>query len=178
MLGRWAGLLVYASLLIYLLGALTAYVTFGGIAVESLTGLPFWAGTLAYWLAGSYIVWRGAKSVGTSELVMVFAFLSLLAAVVAVLIALPLFKTENLHELAPAWFLNRGKDPETGREMHLIGSELVLAARRDVDLMKKLKSWKGVRHSLGLKVRGQRTVTTGRFGATAGVTKKKATGGK
>ncbi len=36
-LGRWAGLLVYASLLIYLLGALTAYVTFGGIAVESLT---------------------------------------------------------------------------------------------------------------------------------------------
>jgi hypothetical protein len=31
--GRWAGLLVYASLLIYLLGALTAYVTFGGTAV-------------------------------------------------------------------------------------------------------------------------------------------------
>lgn len=85
----------------------------------------------------------------------------------------------NLHELAPAWFLNRRKDPETGREMHLIGSELVLAARRDVDLMKKLKSWKGVRHSLGLKVRGQRTVTTGRFGTTAGVTKKKAApGGK
>jgi len=39
-LGRSAGLLVYASLLIYLLGALTAYVTFGGIAVESLTGIP------------------------------------------------------------------------------------------------------------------------------------------
>ncbi|ABO08397.1 30S ribosomal protein S13 [Pyrobaculum calidifontis] len=85
----------------------------------------------------------------------------------------------NLHELAPAWFLNRRKDPETGRDLHLIGSELVLAAKRDVDLMKKLKSWKGIRHSLGLKVRGQRTVTTGRFGATAGVTKKKAApGGK
>jgi len=83
----------------------------------------------------------------------------------------------NLHELAPAWFLNRRKDPETGRDLHLIGSELVLAAKRDVDLMKKLKSWKGIRHALGLKVRGQRTVTTGRFGATAGVTKKKA-GGK
>ena len=39
-LGRSAGLLVYASLLIYLLGTLTAYVTFGGIAVESLTGIP------------------------------------------------------------------------------------------------------------------------------------------
>ncbi|WP_148682639.1 30S ribosomal protein S13 [Pyrobaculum ferrireducens] len=83
----------------------------------------------------------------------------------------------NLHELAPAWFLNRRKDPETGRDIHLIGSELVLAAKRDVDLAKKLKSWRGVRHSLGLKVRGQRTVTTGRFGATAGVTKKKAAAG-
>ncbi|MGC9130598.1 MAG: 30S ribosomal protein S13 [Pyrobaculum sp.] len=83
----------------------------------------------------------------------------------------------NLHELAPAWFLNRRKDPESGRDIHLIGSELVLAAKRDVDLAKKLKSWRGVRHSLGLKVRGQRTVTTGRFGATAGVTKKKAAAG-
>ncbi|MEM0479346.1 MAG: 30S ribosomal protein S13 [Pyrobaculum sp.] len=84
----------------------------------------------------------------------------------------------NLNEIAPSWFLNRRKDPETGRDLHLIGSELVLAAKRDVDLMKKLKNWKGVRHSLGLKVRGQRSVTTGRFGITAGVTKKKAAGGK
>lgn len=84
----------------------------------------------------------------------------------------------NLNEIAPSWFLNRRKDPETGRDLHLIGSELVLAAKRDVDLMKKLKNWKGVRHSLGLKVRGQRSVTTGRFGVTAGVTKKKAAGGK
>ncbi|ABL88086.1 SSU ribosomal protein S13P [Pyrobaculum islandicum DSM 4184] len=83
----------------------------------------------------------------------------------------------NLHELAPAWFLNRRKDPETGKDLHLIGAELVLAAKRDVDLMKKLKSWKGVRHSLGLKVRGQRTVTTGRLGPVAGVTKKKAAAG-
>ena len=83
----------------------------------------------------------------------------------------------NLHELAPAWFLNRRKDPETGKDLHLIGSELVLAAKRDIDLMKKLKCWKGIRHALGLKVRGQRTATTGRFGEVAGVTKKKA-GGK
>lgn len=81
---------------------------------------------------------------------------------------------KNLHEIAPAWFVNRRKDPETGRDLHLIGSELVLAAKKDVDLAKKVKSWRGIRHSLGLKVRGQRTVTTGRFGMTAGVTKKKA----
>ncbi len=78
----------------------------------------------------------------------------------------------NFHEIAPSWALNRRKDPDTGRNVHLIGSELILAAKRDVDLMRKLKSWKGIRHALGLKVRGQRTVTTGRFGPTAGVTKK------
>jgi len=84
---------------------------------------------------------------------------------------------KNLHEMAPDWFVNRRKDPESGRDLHLIGSELILAAKKDIDLMKKLKSWKGIRHALGLKVRGQRTVTTGRLGQTAGVTKKKP-GGK
>jgi len=79
----------------------------------------------------------------------------------------------NLHEIAPAWFLNRRRDPFSGRDLHLIGSDLILAAKNDIDLMKKLRSWKGMRHAAGLKVRGQRTVTTGRFGPTAGVTKKK-----
>ena len=79
----------------------------------------------------------------------------------------------NLHELAPAWFLNRRRDPETGRDLHLIGADLVLAARKDVELMKRLRTWKGIRHAMGLKVRGQRTVTTGRLGPVAGVTKGK-----
>jgi small subunit ribosomal protein S13 len=55
----------------------------------------------------------------------------------------------------------------------------VLVAKRNADLMKKLNSWKGVCHSPGLKVREQRTATTGRVGAVAGVIKKKAAeGGK
>src|SRR6266571_3297010 len=37
---------------------------------------------------------------------------------------------------------------------------------------KDIKSWKGIRHSLGLKVRGQRTRTTGRSGKAVGVKKK------
>ena len=41
-------------------------------------------------------MWRGARSVGASELLMVFAFLGLLAATVAVLVTSPYFKTENL----------------------------------------------------------------------------------
>jgi small subunit ribosomal protein S13 len=38
--------------------------------------------------------------------------------------------------------------------------------------MKDIRTWKGIRHSLGLKVRGQRTRTTGRSGKAVGVKKK------
>lgn len=73
----------------------------------------------------------------------------------------------------PPWMLNRRKDYESGRDVHLIGSDLLLAVREDIERMKRSKNWKGVRHALGLKVRGQRTVTTGRTGITVGVRKKK-----
>ena len=72
----------------------------------------------------------------------------------------------------PLWFLNRRKDLETSRDLHLIGSDLDLKVKADIDLMKEIKSWRGVRHALGLRVRGQRTRTTGRKGKTVGVKKK------
>ena len=71
------------------------------------------------------------------------------------------------------YLLNRQRDPTTGKDLHLIGADLTLQVKADIDLMKKIKCWKGVRHSLGLKVRGQRTRTTGRKGATVGVRRKK-----
>ena len=74
----------------------------------------------------------------------------------------------------PPWLLNRRKDRETGRSIHLTGSDLELKVKGDIDLMKEIRSWKGVRHSLGLKVRGQRTRTTGRKGRVVGVRKKRA----
>ncbi len=79
----------------------------------------------------------------------------------------------NLNQFAPGWFVNRPRDPETGKNLHLIGAELILTAKKDIDLMKKLGTWKGIRHRLGLKVRGQRTVTTGRLGPIVGVSKGK-----
>ncbi len=72
----------------------------------------------------------------------------------------------------PSWMFNRRKDLETGKDLHLIGSDLILRVKADIDLMKKIKCWKGIRHALGLKVRGQKTRTTGRTGQTVGVTKK------
>ncbi|MEM3102642.1 MAG: 30S ribosomal protein S13, partial [Candidatus Caldarchaeum sp.] len=70
--------------------------------------------------------------------------------------------------------LNRSRDPSTGRNLHLIGADLDLAVKEDIQTMMRTKSWKGIRHSLGLKVRGQRTRTTGRSGMTVGVSRKAA----
>jgi len=72
----------------------------------------------------------------------------------------------------PSWLLNRQKDLETGKSLHLIGSDLVLRSKLDIDQMKTIRSWRGYRHSYGLKVRGQRTKTTGRSGKAMGVKKK------
>ncbi len=73
----------------------------------------------------------------------------------------------------PSWMYNRRKDYETGEDMHLYGANLLWAARRDIEREKKIRSWRGLRHAVGLKVRGQRTHTTGRLGVTVGVSKKK-----
>lgn len=77
------------------------------------------------------------------------------------------------YSLPPRLF-NRRKDVETGRDAHLIGPDLALRVKADVDFMRELRTWKGVRHSLGLKVRGQRTKSTGRKGRAVGVRKKAA----
>lgn len=73
----------------------------------------------------------------------------------------------------PQYMKNRRKDRETGQDIHLVGSDLTLQIKRDIDFEVKLKSWRGIRHKLGLKVRGQRTKTTGRKGVTIGVRRKK-----
>ena len=79
----------------------------------------------------------------------------------------------------PSWLLNQRKDTETGKDIHLISSELIYRTKTDIDLAKEIKSWRGYRHAYGLKVRGQRTKTTGRAGKSLGVKKKSIrSGGK
>lgn len=73
----------------------------------------------------------------------------------------------------PTWMLNRRKDPETGEDKMLIGSELLLQHKTDIDRMIRKKTWRGIRHSRGLKVRGQRTKATGRRSGSLGVSRKK-----
>jgi small subunit ribosomal protein S13 len=77
----------------------------------------------------------------------------------------------------PSWLLNRRKDLETGKDMHLISADIILRTKMDIERLKEIKSWRGYRHAYGLKVGGQRTRTTGRTGKTVGVKKKAAAKG-
>jgi small subunit ribosomal protein S13 len=72
----------------------------------------------------------------------------------------------------PQWLFNRRKDAETGKNTHIISADLVLRTKMDIDQAKEIRSWRGYRHAYGLKVRGQRTKTTGRAGKALGVKKK------
>ncbi|MBD3352516.1 MAG: 30S ribosomal protein S13 [Candidatus Lokiarchaeota archaeon] len=74
----------------------------------------------------------------------------------------------------PHWMVNRQKDLKTGEDRHVSGTDINLMLKIDIDRMKRTNSWKGIRHKLGLKVRGQRTRCTGRSGLTVGYYRKKA----
>ncbi|MFX1560186.1 MAG: 30S ribosomal protein S13 [Promethearchaeota archaeon] len=73
----------------------------------------------------------------------------------------------------PNWYVNRPRDRMSGRMLHLTGSDLDFAHRSDIDRLRRIKSWRGIRHSLGLRVRGQHTRTTGRGGMAVGVSRKR-----
>ncbi|MBI2672048.1 30S ribosomal protein S13 [Candidatus Woesearchaeota archaeon] len=73
----------------------------------------------------------------------------------------------------PRFIINRRADIETGEDKHLLGSDLKLRKEFDVKLMKKIKTYKGIRHALGLPVRGQGTKAHFRTGKSIGVKKAK-----
>jgi len=76
------------------------------------------------------------------------------------------------------FLVNRRKDLDTGTDKHLVGSDLDLQKEFDIKRLKKIKSYKGSRHTAGLPVRGQRTKSHFRRNrkksGAVGVSKKKA----
>jgi small subunit ribosomal protein S13 len=72
----------------------------------------------------------------------------------------------------PEWILNRRNDLESGESKHLTGPDLKFQKEQDIKQLRKIKCYRGVRHSLGLPVRGQRTKGNFRKGKTVGVRKK------
>jgi small subunit ribosomal protein S13 len=81
---------------------------------------------------------------------------------------------QAIPEYVPVWMLNRQNDIDSGADVQVFGPELGINVREDINLMKKMRCYKGIRHETGQKVRGQRTKSNGRTGLTVGVTKKAA----
>jgi len=76
---------------------------------------------------------------------------------------------ESFADDVPDWLANHRNDFFEGETTHQLGSDLELTRRQDINRMKMVNSYKGVRHKRGQKVRGQRTKSTGRSEGTIGV---------
>ena len=76
---------------------------------------------------------------------------------------------ESFDETVPDWLVNRRNDFYSGESSHLTGSEVELTRDEDINRMRMIRSYRGVRHERGQKVRGQRTKSTGRTEGTIGV---------
>ena len=73
----------------------------------------------------------------------------------------------------PKWMLNNRNEFSTGIDTHLIGSDLKFAVDNEIKRIKRLKTYKGMRHASGQPVRGQRTRSHFRHGRAVGVQKTK-----
>ncbi|MFP4403104.1 MAG: 30S ribosomal protein S13 [Candidatus Woesearchaeota archaeon] len=75
----------------------------------------------------------------------------------------------------PAWMFNRRKDYETGEDKHILNADLEFTQNNDKRRMQKIKSYRGLRLSWNLTVRGQSTKANFRRskGKGLGVKKKK-----
>ncbi len=80
---------------------------------------------------------------------------------------------EKLEEILPGWMMNHRKDYFTGEDRHVLSTELDLQKQDDINRLKRIRCYRGVRHERGLPVRGQRTRSNGRTGLTVGVSRKK-----
>lgn len=75
----------------------------------------------------------------------------------------------------PEYMYNRRKDYQTGEHIHLLTNELAFCKENDLKRMKKIKSYRGIRHMFNQPVRGQRTRSNFRHnkGKVLGVKRKK-----
>lgn len=78
----------------------------------------------------------------------------------------------NLDKHVPAWLLNRPRE-RSGNQAQYIMADLKLTERKELQRLGKIKSYRGLRLQWGLRVRGQKTKSTGRKHGTIGVNKKK-----
>ena len=87
--------------------------------------------------------------------------------------------TEFIKSLnVPGFLKNQQKNFESGEDKHLVGSDLELKTEFDIKRLKKIKSYRGLRHLAGLPTRGQRTKSNFRPNRRRGAGIKKKEGNK
>lgn len=69
----------------------------------------------------------------------------------------------------PKFLLNRRNDFTTGLDSHIIGSNIDLVKELDIKRLKKIRSFRGLRHATGQPTRGQRTRSHFRVNRKKGV---------
>ena len=72
----------------------------------------------------------------------------------------------------PKFLVNMSKSSED-KPRHLEGSDLELDLKMKLKKLREIQSYKGIRHAMGLPVRGQKTKSNFRKGKSVGVVKKK-----
>ena len=69
--------------------------------------------------------------------------------------------------------VHRQRDLESNEEAHIIANEVGMTKDDDVARLAEIKTFRGMRHRSGHKVRGQRLRSNGRRGSALGVQRKK-----
>jgi len=81
----------------------------------------------------------------------------------------------------PSWMLNTRKGYEDGEDNHVLTGDLKFKKENDIKRLQKIRSYKGIRHGVGLPLRGQRTKSNFRKNkgkGSLGVKKKSIKSGK
>lgn len=97
-LGRPAGVVVYFFILAYLVGAMVAYIVFGGEAIHTLSHgvIPARVGMLLYWVIGLALVFGGSKAIARAEETMVALIILLLGINILICLSTPYVSLDNL----------------------------------------------------------------------------------
>jgi small subunit ribosomal protein S13 len=73
----------------------------------------------------------------------------------------------------PWWLVNRQRDLESNEDAHLVAMDVKMTRDDDISRLAGMKTYRGLRHRSGHKVRGQRLRSNGRKGTALGVQRKK-----
>ena len=73
----------------------------------------------------------------------------------------------------PWWLMNRQRDLESNEDAHIVAMEVTMTHKDDIARLAGIKTYRGIRHRSGHKVRGQRLRSNGRKGGALGVQRKK-----